>query len=163
MPDLDSSVARSVVPIDLGSGRKGAVAVRADQVKYFGITVPAGAAQEQVTRTRKAHSRAKRAPVGEVSPGVIAVQRSEWKAPPRAARQGTGKKVVVPTEQKTAEGNIRYTTFHFPSNATVGAISNWLFETLVRHKPKSFIFNGNAYAVLKITGDVNPGNTAEPA
>jgi hypothetical protein len=161
MPDITTTLARSVIPIDLGSGRKGGVSVRADQIKYFGITVPAGAAEEQVKRTRDAHSRSKRAPVGEVSPGVIAVQRSEWNTPIRAARQGTGKKVVVPTEQKTTKGSIRKTTFHFPSNATVGAISNWLFEQLKTHKPKSFEYNGGTYAVLRITGDVNPGNTDE--
>ena len=155
-------MAQTIIPIDLGSNRKGAVKVSDDQVTYFGIVKPTGTAETMVTRNRKEYTRKVYKGLGDAEPDTVAVRASTWQTPVRAASGVTGKKVVVPTTLKTTAGSIRTTTFHFPSNATVGAISNWLFEQLVRNRPTSFLHNGQRYAVLKATGDVNPGNTEPP-
>jgi len=162
MPTTPEEAALNVetpVPIDLGSGRKGVVRMSAEQMRYFGVLAPTTTGETQVTRRRKAHKRNVYSGLGDKAPVIANVSASTWQTPLRGPRGVTGKAVVIPTELKTPTGHIRVTTIHFPRNATVGAISNWLFQTLVSHKPKSFLHNGNQYAVLRATGDVNPGNT----
>lgn len=155
-------MAQTAIPIDLGSNRKGAVKVSADQITYFGIVKPTGTAAEMVTRSKKAHTRKTYKGLTDTEADTVAVRASTWQTPVRASTGVTGKKVIVPTALKTTNGSIRYTTFHFPSNATVGAISNWLYDKLVKNRPTDFVFNGNRYPVLKATGDVNPGNAETP-
>lgn len=151
-------MALTVIPIDLGSGRQGGVKVNDDQISYFGIVKPTGTAEEMITRKRKDYSRRVYKGLNDATGDVVAVRASEWKTPVKGSKGVTGKKVTIPTALKTTAGNTRMTTIHFPSNATVGAISNWLFTVMVKNRPTTFLLNGNSYAVLKAVGDVNPGN-----
>jgi hypothetical protein len=159
MPDaVTTTVGSSLIPIDLGSNRKGAVRIPGDVIDYFNIPKPTAAAEEMITRSRAGHRRTIYKGMDDLVGKQITVDASTWQAPVRAAKGGiTGKIVKIPTEKKTVKGNIRFVTLHFPSTATVGAISNWIFEKCVVNKPTYFFHNNNRYSVLKATGDVNPG------
>ena len=145
------------ITIDLGLNKagnpvKGAVKVPGDIMKYFGILAPTTGAEEMITRKRKAHDRKQFKGTDDKTGTVVTVRATTFKTPVRAPKGTVGKIVKIPTELKTATGNIRFVTLRFPSGAEVGQISGWLFEKLVTRKPSYFIHNGNKYSVLKLTG-----------
>lgn len=152
----------SLITIDLGGNNKGAVRVPADVMAYFGIAKPVAGQEEMVTRRRKAYQRANyKGGLTDTTPTTIGVKASSWKTPVRAAKGATGTNVRIPTELRTTNGNLRFTSLNFPGAASVGAISNWLATVTTVHKPTYFVHNGNKYAVLKAVGDVNPDESPD--
>jgi hypothetical protein len=164
MPDATTAGAGpSLIPIDLGGNRTGAVKVPADVVKYFSIPKPTAAQEEMKTINRAQYKRQVYSGLDDIVGKAVTVRAATWKAPVRAAKGNVqGKTVKIPTELKTVQGSVRFVTLHFPSTATTGAISNWIYEKCVTKKPTYFFHNGNRYSVLKAVGDVNP-TPAAPA
>lgn len=155
-----------VAEIDIGSNRKGLVSLREDVAEYFGITVTASS-DVVVNRRRKAHSRQRFDGLSDTTATATNVSASEWKSIKRASAKGVGRAVKIPTKLKsgTNNQNIRYVTIRFPSNAVIGAISEFLFSkcTDVAKRPEFFIMESGAkYPVANVAGDVNPGEAPAP-
>ena len=145
------------VTMDLGGSRTGTLLLPEDVADYFGITVSTTAAAPR-TRTRKAHTRQVFATLAATATAkTVAVPAATWTDSPSGGKRGSGKKIIVPTELKTTKGSIRMVTMRFPSQAVIGAISEFLFTRCLKNKPTYFLTaSGVRHAVINITGDVNP-------
>ncbi len=152
------------VEIDLGGTRKGTLLLPQDVIDYFGITATTATATAR-TRKRVAHTRQIFADGlnDTAAAKTVSVQASTWTDTPSPPKRGAGQKIIVPTELITVKKNIRYVTMRFPSNAVIGAISNFLFTKCTKKKPSYFFTsNGVRHLVVNITGDVNPTPAANP-
>lgn len=148
------------VDMDIGSSRTVLVNIRSDVATYFGITASTTTQDVVVTRRRKAHSRNRFDGLTDTTAAPTSVAASEWKTVRKAADVGSGKLVRIPTKLTSGTGgNIRFTSFRVPGNATIGAISNFIHEKFdAAKRPAFFIMESGArYPVAAITGDVNPG------
>ncbi len=156
-------MARSLIEIDLGSGRTGVVAIPDAVVEYFNIPLPTATNQTLIERNRKAHTRRPKNLDG-TSGNLISVEASRWYSAPAAPKNSsTGQKVLVPTELTVESGATRMVTMWFPQKAVIGAISAFLHEKCVAHKPKYFQLNGIKRMVLPkgTISDINPGEEPE--
>ncbi len=152
------------IPIDLGGVGEGAVLLTDSVVKYFNISTTTTTAQTSVTRRRAGHKRTLYNGLTATINKTINVPESTWEATPSAPEKGAGRLIRVPTELKTAKGLIRMVTMRFPNRAVTGAISKFLFEKCIAHKPTYFIMpSGKRHLVLAVTGNVNPEPVAAPA
>jgi hypothetical protein len=154
-----------IVPIDLGSGRTGAVKVPQDVATYFGITT-AATTETEITRSRKAHSRRTYKGLDDVTGTLVPVEASTWKSAPRSSSgRGAGREVKIPTKLTTAAGQTRMVTIRFPGNAVIGAINKWIHAKVdATKRPDYFIHEGTRYALVTPgAGDVNPGEDPTPA
>jgi hypothetical protein len=146
--------------MDIGSSRTVLVNIRSDVATYFGITASTATQDVVVTRRRKSHSRNRFEGVSDTTATSATVSASEWKTVRKAADIGSGKLIRIPTKLTSGtNGNIRYTSFRVPGNATIGAISNFIHSKFAAtNRPAFFIMQSGArYPVAAITGDVNPG------
>lgn len=152
------------VSIDLGGNRTGTLLLADDVVTYFGITATTAAATAR-TRKRASHTRQIYTGLGDTGTAkTVSVQASTWTDTPSPPRRGAGQKIIVPTELITVKKNIRKVTMRFPSDAVIGAISNFLFTKCTKNKPTFFwTANGVKHLVVNITGDVNPTPTPAPS
>ena len=117
--------------MDIGSDRIVIINIRSDVVDYFGIETSTTVENIEFTKKRKSHT-----------------------------RRGSGKLIRIPTKLVTEKNNIRYTSFRVPSNAVIGAISNFIAEKFTKNKPDFFITQtGTKYPVVRIFEYVNPGKT----
>lgn len=157
------------IPIDLGSGRTGTVTIRGDVAEYFNIAAPAADAGGTGYKviTRKSTGRELYVDLADTTPTASATDaNNKYALPKQLSSRGGGKTITIPTELKTAKGNTRTVRISFPSNAGLGAISNFLFNKIVAHKPSYFISqNGVRRAIVNIpTADINAGeDTTAPA
>jgi hypothetical protein len=162
MPDATTAVGSTIIPIDLGSSRTGAVKVPEDVRKYFSIAAPTATTAKLVERRRKQYTRSSYDGLSDTTSDPVAVRAARWFEAPRVSSgRGGGIAVKIPTELKLTSGAVRMTTLRFPSGATTGAISKWLFEKCVTHRPGYFILpSGVKHVVVPDTGvaDINPGN-----
>lgn len=151
-------MARKVAEIDLGSDRKGFVGMEEATATHFGIDA-IDAASTLVTRTRKSYTKTRYADLSDTTGKPVSVPASEWQDTPReGSKRGSGKSIIVFTKvgEKT-----RRATMNFPSIATNGVISNFLFTaTDASKRPSEFINErGVRHPVLKAAaGDINPGH-----
>lgn len=157
-------MANTYVPVDMdiGSSRTILVNIRSDVATYFGMTASTTAGESVITRRRKAHTRSRFEGLTDTTATSTSVSASEWKTVRKVADVGSGKKVRIPTKLTSGDNNnIRYTSFRVPGNATVGAISKFLYDKCdAAKRPEFFIMESGArYPVVNITGDVNPGET----
>lgn len=152
------------VDMDIGSGRTVLVNIRSDVATYFGITASTSTQDVVVTRRRKQHSRKRFDGLTDTTATPTTVAASEWKTVRKASDFGAGKLIRIPTKLTTGDagaGNVRYTSFRVPGNATIGAISNFIHEKFAAtNRPTFFITqSGSRYPVAAITGDLNPGES----
>lgn len=166
MPEA-TEVGTIVVPIDLGGNRIGGVRISEEQRKYFTIAAPTATTAKLVERNRKQYARSSYSGLGDTTNDPVAVKAARWFEAPRISRgRGGGIAVQIPTELKNAKGNIRMTTIRFPSGATTGAISKFLYEKCTTHKPAYFKMpSGVMHSVVPATGvaDINPTPAPTPA
>lgn len=157
------------VPIDLGSGRTGVVSIRGDVAEYFGITAPTDAAAGSGYKviTRKSTGRELFVDLQDTTgTGSNTDASNKFALPQQLSSRGAGGKLVtLPTELKTAKGNTRTVRMGFPSGASLGAISNFLFAKITLKKPSYFITErGVRRAIVNIpSADINAGEDATPA
>jgi hypothetical protein len=149
MPEATGDQSASVLPIDLRGTTTAGVRVSADIMKYFGIVAPTASTEEMQVRTRGLHSRKIYDGLTDTVKKTATVKASTWETPLQGAKGVSGTAVRIPTELKTAKGAIRFVTLRFPGKATVGDISNFIFEKFVTRKPTYFLHGGVKYAVLK--------------
>ena len=148
----------------LGSGRKDVCAVRGDVAEYFDM----GAGVENTGKNYKVVDRSTTGrelfvDLQDISGKASATGTTNKFALPKQLTVGRGGKfVTVPTELKTAKGNIRTARMHFPSKATLGAISNFLATKTKSKKPTFFITpRGTKRAVCEIAEtDINANEDA---
>jgi hypothetical protein len=152
MPDAVDGAGSAVLVMELRGTATAGVRLPADVIAYFGITRPVGTAEAMQLRERDPYSRRVYNGAGDTTGKVSTVRGSSWEVPVKAPKGVSGVAVRIPTELKTAKGKIRYVTVRFPQKATVGDISNFIFEKFLTHKPKHFIHNTVQYSVLKGTG-----------
>lgn len=155
-------MANTYVPVDMdiGSSRTVLINIRSDVATYFGITASTTAGDPVVTRRRKAHTRSRFEGLTDTTATSTNVEASEWKTVRKISNVGSGKLVRIPTKLTSGDANnIRYTSFRVPGNATIGAISKFLYDKCEATKrPDFFIMESGArYPIANITGDVNPG------
>jgi hypothetical protein len=156
--------------IKLGSGRTGTVAIRGDVADYFNIAADAGAGATAAAGykiiTRKSTGRDLYVDLADNTPVASATDaNNKFALPNQLNTRGGGKKITIPTELKTAKGNTRTVRITFPSDATLGAISNFLATKLQAKKPSYFISPGGVRRAIVVIpeADVNPGEDATPA
>ena len=157
-------MANQYVPVsmNIGSNRKTVIQVRQDVATYFGFSAETSS-DLTVTRRRKAHTRSVYDGLSDTTATSTNVAASTWIAVKSAPKLGSGIPVKIPTKLKNSKGNIRMVTIRFPQNAVVSAISDFLHSASAEKRPDYFIMpSGNRYPVVKITGDVNPGEGTEP-
>lgn len=153
--------------IDIGSGRKDVVAVRADVADYFNMadeTVATGGAYKVIERANT--GRELYVDLGDTTPVQSANETiNRFALPKRLTAAGGGKIIVVPTALMTTKKNIRTARIHFPSKANLAAISNFLFAKCVKDTPAYFITpRGVRRAVVEIAAaDINANEDATPA
>lgn len=151
--------------IDLGSSRTGFVGMSEATAIYFGIAV-SDADTTLVSKSRSAYTRQKYADIGDTTGESVSVKAAAWQGvPSRSGDRGSGQSIRVPSKLTTQKGSVRFATMNFPSNATQGAISSFLFEECDVAKRPDFFINerGVKNPVLKaLAGDINPGNTPDP-
>jgi hypothetical protein len=159
-------MANTYVPVemDIGSNRSVLVNVRSDVATYFGIAASA-AGEVVVTRRRKAHTRQIFDGLTDTSATTTNVGASTWQSVRKATNFGAGKLIKVPTKLTGKGGNPRFTSFRVPGSANIAAISKFLYSKCDAAKRPAFFIteSGARYPVVNITGDVNPGETPEPA
>ena len=150
------------VPIDLGSGREGAVFVPGDIVNRFNVGSGTTAAiSGMVLRKRKGGTIQLYENAVDITGESKTVEAAEWYEPPRLKGGGGGRAVSFQTGHTTPKGTKRMATLRFPGGATNAVISNWLYKNLIAHKPVWFkTESGSRYAIIDGSGipDLNPGN-----
>lgn len=161
MPEATETTVDTIVQVDLRGTATVGVKIPADVMKYFSIPAPTGTAEEQKVITREPYSRRVYKDLNDLTGEVVTVKGSTWETPGKVAKKAIGVAVRIPTELKTVKGHTRYVTVRFPSRATVGDISNFLFEKCVTRKPGHFYHNRTMYPVLK-KKDVGREPTSEP-
>ena len=158
------------IPIDIGSSRTAFVQVRGDAAEYFNITIPTAATTTSGLKEviRKTTGKITRYGAGllDTTPTEVNTDVTQkYFIPPRISSGGGGRAIVIPTELKTARGNIRTHTMRFPSSAINAAISVWLFNECKAKKPTWFRTQfGTRYAVVTkgSVNDINSGNQKNP-
>ena len=155
-------MANTYIPVDMdiGSNRTVLVNIRSDVAKHFDIKASTNTADQVVTRTRKAHKRNNFSGADDTtSEAQTNVEKATWQSVKRVAAVGRGKAVKIPTGLTSGPKNTpRFTTIRFPGNANIASISNFLHEKCNKNKPSYFMMaSGTRYPVVKVAGDVNPG------
>lgn len=167
--------------IDIGSGLKDIVEVRADIADYFnmGVTdVVATDAAKTVARTASGAT-VYDSPTDDTPRSVSMKTATPYVTPSgknrytsvkslngSKGRRSKPKRCRVPLGKVTAKKNQRTATIAFPSKAINAAISFFLFAKCVKDKPAYFINErGSRIPVIAkpASGDVNPGQSSTPA
>ncbi len=149
--------------IDIGSGRMDVVGVRGDVVDYFNMTGAVAAGSGYKVTTRKTTGRELYVDLSDTTGTASATDTTNrFALPTRLTAAGGGKIITLPTELKTAKGNMRTVRMHFPGKANLASISNFLFTKCALHKPAYFITaSGVRRAVVAIpSGDINANEEA---
>jgi hypothetical protein len=149
MPEATGPASKSIILIDLRGTATAGVSIPADVMGYFGITPPTTGVEEMKVVNRDAYTRKVYKGLTDTVGTASTVRASTWETPVKAPKGTAGTPVRIPTELKTTKGAIRMVTVRFPGEATVGDISNFIFEKFITRKPTYFIHNNVRYAVLK--------------
>ena len=155
------------VDMDIGSNRTVLIPVRENVIMNFGMTPSTSPSDVVVTRRKKAHTRNRFEGLTDTTAASTSVSASEYKAVRKTADVGSGKLIKIPTKLTSGTGtkqNIRFTSIRVPGNATVAAVSNFLFEKCSAAKRPDYFMtqSGARYPVVAVAGDVNPGEGDTP-